>query len=118
MAVAIEVGFEVEVGVARGDLEADAGGAVAIEHEEAVAEDAVDQIGWRGVEDDEVDATAEDALEIVGEGVGLRGQRRRGPAVEEDRDVDVAVGPRRAPTFAAEQVRGHDVVGVVGEVRA
>lgn len=112
-AVAAEDGEEVEVLLAGADLEADAARGIAVEDQDTVAEDAVDEVGRGAIEDDELDRQAKGALQAVLEIERI--ERRGRLAGEEHAEVDVAPAPARAARRAAEKVDRRRAVGVGGE---
>ena len=105
LAVAPQHRFEVEVLVARVDLETDARRAVAIDQEPTAPKHTVHQVDRGAVEHDQVHPPAETRFERRREVVveALQGPGRF--LLEQDREIDVAGGPRRTTGRAAEQIR-------------
>lgn len=112
--------MQVEVLVARPDLEFDPALVIAVEEQDAVSQHAVQEVGRRGVPRHEIDLAPEQIRESnlqVGEAVEVRKRLRR-TCAEQDADVDVAVRARLTPRDAAEEIRGVDAVWMRGEEAA
>ncbi len=109
--------LEIEVLVAHAYLEPDPRRPVPVADEDAVAKDAVREVGRGMIEDDQVDAASDEFLESLSQ-VGVQAvERPRRIFIEEGRDVHVAGLPRRPAGNAAEQVDGRDGIAVALEVR-
>lgn len=100
---------EIEVLVARAHFEANARGAVVLHEQLAVAENAMDEIAGRAVEDDDVDGQAELSLE-VGRDVEMEIVERLRWDLEQEGDIDVARGVRGPSRLASEEVGGNETL--------
>jgi hypothetical protein len=74
----------------------------------AVAQHAVDEVGGRAVEDDDLDGAAQRQLELALQAEALEARRRR--VAEEDAQVDIAPRPGGAARLAAEEVGRHHLL--------
>jgi hypothetical protein len=83
------------------DLEGDPAGAVTVDQEMAVPQHPMGEVGRCPVEDDHVERTAEELLQVAGE---LDAEARGRLALLEHGDVDVTPAVRGAPRHAPEQV--------------
>jgi hypothetical protein len=116
--VAVEDGADIEVFVAGPHLERDPPAWIRLVNEDPIHQHPVDEIGWGGVEIDDVDPACEGTLELPLEVERQRGERsRRRPLAREHGDVDVAPGSGRAPRNAPEQIRASECLAARGEER-
>jgi hypothetical protein len=88
--------LEIERLVSRGHLEADARARIPLENQLTEPENTDSEIGWRGIQRDQIDGSADAARQLVREIVWLPIERRGRRHVEQHADVDVAVSPIRA----------------------
>src|SRR2546421_10120587 len=77
-AVGVQIGQEIEVGVARVHLEADTGRKIAVVDQHAVPQDAMDEIDRGAIEDQEIHRSAEELFHAITEctAKSLQGGRR------------------------------------------
>ena len=99
------MGQQVEVAVARRHLETDTGRFVVLAEQNAVAQDAMDEIDGSPVQGDQLYRASHDALEVTLQVQRPTFQRLPGKLHEQHTNVDIAVRARRAAGLAAEQPR-------------